>query len=60
MILLRKVLNVIEIRDGWKLYIVAGDVMVRMLLNERAQREEWIMFWWPPECNKHPYIYIHL
>jgi hypothetical protein len=33
MILLRQVPNVVEIRDGWKLYIVAGGVMVRILLN---------------------------
>jgi hypothetical protein len=42
MILLRQVPNVVEIRDGWKLYIVACDVMVRMLQNERNQRETWI------------------
>jgi cytochrome b subunit of formate dehydrogenase len=34
------VLNVVEIRDGWKLYIVTGGVMVRILLNERAQRKK--------------------
>jgi hypothetical protein len=39
MILLRHVPNVVEIRYGWKLYIVAGGVMVRILLNETAQRE---------------------
>jgi hypothetical protein len=33
MLLLRSVLSVLEIRDGWKLYrIVAGGVMVRILL----------------------------
>jgi hypothetical protein len=30
MILLIQVPNVVEIRDGWKLYIVAGGVMVRI------------------------------
>jgi hypothetical protein len=32
MILLREVPNVVEIKDGWKLYIVTGRVMVRILL----------------------------
>jgi hypothetical protein len=32
--------DVEEIRDGWKLYIAAGDVMVRILLNERVQHEK--------------------
>jgi hypothetical protein len=27
--------NAVEIRNGWKLYIVAGGVLVRILLNER-------------------------
>jgi hypothetical protein len=31
-----------EIRNGWKLYIVVGGVVVRMLLNQRAQSEKWI------------------
>jgi hypothetical protein len=31
MILLRQVPNVVEIRDGWKLYFVAGGVMIRMI-----------------------------
>jgi hypothetical protein len=30
MILLRYVPNVVEIGDGWRLYIVAGSVMVRI------------------------------
>jgi hypothetical protein len=42
MILLRQVPNVVEIRDGWKLFFVAGDAMVRMLQNERTQREKWV------------------
>jgi hypothetical protein len=29
--MLRKVSNVVEIRNGWKLYIAAGGMMVRML-----------------------------
>jgi hypothetical protein len=31
--------NVVEVRDGSKLYIVADDVMVRILLDERAKRK---------------------
>jgi hypothetical protein len=30
MIQLRQVSNVVEIRDGWKRYIVAGGMMVRI------------------------------
>jgi hypothetical protein len=32
MVMLRQVPNVVEIRDEWKLYIVAGGVLVRILL----------------------------
>jgi hypothetical protein len=31
MILRRQMPNVVEIRDGWKLYSVAGGVMVRII-----------------------------
>jgi hypothetical protein len=32
MILLRQIPNDVEIRDGWKLYIVAGGVVVGILV----------------------------
>jgi hypothetical protein len=34
MILQKQVPNVVEIRDGWKLYIVAGGVMVRRIMTD--------------------------